>query len=347
MTANQGSVRFVGFGESPPVPEEMVSNDAVLAILERHGVDTKGKSGDDTEKLVGIRTRWWSKKSATEHAVAAARRAADDAVRRTGGRFSSDRLELVHSGGSSPDNVFPACACEVQGALGVPGNRAEARDVSLACTSWVDALLLAESRMRRKRFRFGMVATGECVGSRMNAPTSLSFTLWGDGGGAVVLEHDPEGDPRYGLIADFAGSDGQYADWTKSVKLGMHPDHAAFEYPDCSMLDHGRDIHRYAIREVSAAVRDLLRREALEGEPIWFLPHNANASMVLRMADGLGVPAERVLTRIRERGNTSSASIPLTLAMHAEGGTFRRDDVLVMAGFGGGMATSVAVYRWP
>ncbi|HEX6853642.1 MAG TPA: 3-oxoacyl-[acyl-carrier-protein] synthase III C-terminal domain-containing protein [Candidatus Polarisedimenticolaceae bacterium] len=345
--SRKGSVRFVGFGEAPPEPSEMVGNERVLEILRSRGVDTKGKSGEDTEKLVGIRTRWWSRHSSTELATIAARRAVDDAAARTGGAFAVDRLDLVHSGGSSPDNVFPACACEVQGALGVPANRAEARDVSLACTSWLDALVLADARMRHKGFRYGLVTTGESVGSRMNAPTSLSFTLWGDAGAAVVLEHDPEGDPSFGLIADASHADGEHADWTKSIGLGLHPSHAAWDHPDCSMLDHGRDIHKYAIREVSSAITRLIARERLNGEPFWLVPHNANLGLVTRIGELAGVPEDRVLTRVRDRGNTSSASVGINLVEHARSGTFRPGDLLVLAAFGGGMAMTLAAYRWP
>lgn len=348
-----GSLHIVGTGESPLEPSELVDNEEVLAILRRHGVDTRGKNGDDTESLIGIRTRWWSKQGATEHALAAARAAVDDARRRTNGEFRSEELRLVHSGGSSPDNVFPACACEVQGALGIPPDDCEARDVSLACASWLDALVLAAARMQAKQMRWGLVTVGECIGSRLNAPTSLSHCLWGDGGGAVVLEHDPEGDPAYGVVADRAVSDGQYAHWTRSLKFGTHPDHEHFEQADASMLEHGRDIHRYAIRTVSAVVAEMMeeyeaaRGRPADGETTYLLPHNSNLGMVRQIGKRLGIPGRRVLTRIRERGNTSSASIPITLAHHAARGTFRRGDLLILAAFGGGMAIDVVFYRWP
>ena len=156
-----GSLHIVGTGESPLVPSELVDNDAVLAILNRNGVDTRGKNGDDTESLIGIRTRWWSKMGATKHALDAAREAIADAQRRTGDTFRTEDLNLVHSGGSSPDNLFPACACEVQGALGIPPDHCEARDISLACASWLDALVLAAARMQAKRMRWGLVTVGE------------------------------------------------------------------------------------------------------------------------------------------------------------------------------------------
>lgn len=342
-----GSLRFIGFGESTPPPDELVPNDTVLQELAARGGDTRGKTGEDTERLVGIRTRWWSHRSSTEHALEAARNAVADARNRTGRTFDPARLRLVHSGGSSPEHVFPACACQVQGALGIPPEDCEARDISLACTSWIDALLLAASRMRDKAFRYGLVAMGESIGTRLNAPTTLSFCLWGDGGGAVVLEHDPEGDPKYGLVADAAISDGQYADWTRSIGLGTHPEHALTNFYDASMGEHGKDIHRYAIRNVSTAIERLLGEVSLNGERVFLVPHNANLGMVRQIGKRIGIEEENVLTRIAERGNTSSASIPITLAHYAARDTFRRGDLLVLAGFGGGMSIGVAVYRWP
>jgi 3-oxoacyl-[acyl-carrier-protein] synthase III len=340
------SVRIVGLGESTPVPAEMVGNDEVIAGLAARGVDTRGKTGADTEALVGIRTRWWSRMGATEHALAAARAAVADAERRTGGAFRVENLQLVHAGGSSPDFLFPACACEVQGALGIPPDDCEGRDISLACASWLDAVVLAASRLRDKGLRWGLVTAGECVGSRLNAPTSLSHLLWGDGGGAAVLEYDPDGDPRFGILADKAISDGQFAHWTRSLKLGTHPDHAQYAFPDASMLDHGKDIHRYAIRTVSAAIADLLAREGLTSEGAWLVPHNANLGLVQQIGRRLEIPEDRVLTVIAERGNTSSASVAITLTAEAAKGTFRDGDLLILTAFGGGMAVDVVLYRW-
>ena len=340
-----GSLRILGIGESPPEPAEMVSSEQVMALLAARGVDTKGKTGADTEKLVGIASRWWSKLTSTEHALRASRQAIADAETRSGGAFTVEQIQLVHSGGSSPDNLFPACACELQGALGIPPEDCEARDISLACASWLDALMLAGSRMMQKGQRYGLVAVGESIGSRLNPLTSLSCCLWGDGGGAVVLEYDPNGDPKVGVLADKAISDGQYAAWTLSKKLGTHPHHEQFEFPEASMLDHGKDIHRYAIRKVPAVVEELLAQTNLKTDRAYLLPHNANLGMVQQIGKRLGIPEERVLTAVVERGNTSSASIPITLAR--EVATFQSGDLLIFAAFGGGMAIDVMLYRWP
>ena len=162
-----------------------------------------------------------------------------------------------------------------------------------------------------------------------------------------MLEYNPQGDPRSGFVADKAISDGQLAGWTRSLKIGTHPDHAGYPYPDASMLDKGRDIHRYCIREVPKAIESLMAEHGISGAPDFLVPHNSNLGMVCQIGKRLGIPQERILTRIAERGNTSSASIPITLAHFAARGTFKSGDLLALTAFGGGMAIDVALYRWP
>ena len=69
--------------------------------------------------------------------------------------------------------------------------------------------------------------------------------------------------------------------------------------------------------------------------------------MVRQIGKRIGVESDNVLTRIVERGNTSSASIPITLAHFAARDTFQSGDLLVLAAFGGGMAIDLVLYRWP
>lgn len=339
------NVRMIGLGESFPDPKEMINNDEVLERLRQHGVDTKGKTGKDTEDLIGIATRWHSTLTSSEHAIRAAKEACKDAAVKTNGVFDPSKLELIHSGGSSPDWVFPACACEIHGALGIPTGNCEARDISLACSSFVDALILAASRIRDKKMRYGLVSVGEAIGTRLNAPTSLNHCLWGDGGGAVVLEMDPEGDPNKGIIADKAIADGQYEHWTRSRGLGLHPENNPL-HRDSSMESHEKDIHRYGVSAVSKVLENFLDEVGIEGEYPYLLPHNANLKMVLAIGNRIGLRPDRILTRIAERGNTSSASIPITLAHYARMGKFKEGDLLILLAFGGGMAIDIALICW-
>lgn len=344
----QGSVRIIGWGESPPIPGELVGNDEVLRNLTTAGVDIRGKTGADTEELTGIKSRWLSKLTSTEHANRALLNAIRVAALRTSFAFNGTQLELLYGGGSSTDFLYPASGCENHG-LVLPQKRIEALDISLACTSFVAAVCLAKSRMREKGYRYGAVAVGEQIGERSNAKTSLNNCLWGTGGGAVILEYDPEGDPDYGILDDEIISDGKYADWTRSRKMGYHPIHAQYDEVDASMEGHEKDIHRYGLREVPLALQVLLSRNEHQldpGCPPWLISHNANWKMQLGIGERLGIPERKVLSCIADRGNTSSASVPITLARYADLGYFKPDDLLLIAGFGGGISMGLILYRW-
>jgi len=221
----------------------------------------------------------------------------------------------------------------------------EAFDVSLACSSGIAGLNLAGSRMRDKGFRYGLVAVGESIGTRSNAPTSLNYTLWGNAGGAFVIRFGLEGDPRAGLFADTLVSDGQYADWTKSVGIGAHPANRC-QAPNASMEGHEKDIHRYGSRIVPCVIQRFLDENGVAEQP-YLLAHNSNLKMMIGIGKQLGLPEERVLSRITQQGNTSSASILTSLDHYVREDHFKKGDVLIFAAFGGGMSMALSLYRWP
>jgi len=207
--------------------------------------------------------------------------------------------------------------------------------------------------MQEQEYQFGIVVAGETIGSRMNAYQDINASIWGDGAGAVVLWNDHHSQ-SFGYIGGQTFSDGRYADWTSSVGLGTHLTHRN-QSLNASMEGHASDIHGYCIKQVPQAIRKTFRAQCyteqhleitLADDRTFLLPHNANLKMVQAIGKALKISPERILTRIPERGNTSSASIPIALAYHAEQGFFHLGDTLILAGFGAGMTISVALHTW-
>ncbi len=350
----QGSIRIIGVAESPPDPSQMRDNNFVYADLQARGFDVGDKDPAHTEDKVGIRTRWWSKLTSYQHALIAARNACADADKRTDGQFQRENIRYIGSGGSSSDYLFPACAADMQDKLDIPNRVCEVRDSGgLGCSAWVDALIVAASRMRLKNFRYGLVTGGECVGSSMNAPDSMSYTLWGDGGAAVVLEYDPDGDPHYGILDDVnlcdAGVDERNPngvhkiDWTRSRKQGLHPCHAQYQYSDASMEGHGKDIQRWGKTYGAQALDEFIGDEP---QLPWFIGHSSNLTLVREMGKKAGIPEDRILCCTRDRGNPSSVSVPIELAIRVEDGTIKPGDLVYLYAFGTGMVIAGAKLRW-
>jgi 3-oxoacyl-[acyl-carrier-protein] synthase-3 len=109
----------------------------------------------------------------------------------------------------------------------------------------------------------------------------------------------------------------------------------------------GREVFRRAVRAVTLSVERTLARAGCGPEDVTlFVPHQANARIVDSVVPRLGISAERTLRTIDRFGNTSAASIPLSLAEVADTGALGPGDLVLMCGFGAGLSVGTALWRW-
>jgi 3-oxoacyl-[acyl-carrier-protein] synthase-3 len=109
----------------------------------------------------------------------------------------------------------------------------------------------------------------------------------------------------------------------------------------------GQEVFRRAVRAVVSSANDTLAGAGLTADDVdLFVPHQANARIISMAADRLGIPAERTVVNVDRYGNTSAASVPLALAEAADDGRLADGDVVLLSGFGAGMAWATALLRW-
>lgn len=364
------SIQIGGWGDVPTEEQFKVYNQAVLekirdtieqelgvnpsqdAELRRQLEKVKAKTPEQWAKTTGIISRqWYPERSSTDLAIMAAERAVAVA-RRDDPFFHPRNIKLVISGGSSPDYVFPACACRIQDALGISDGTTEPLDVSLACCSGTQALITAIRAMVDDSFDqepidYALVSTGEAIGSRANCLLHEHGLLWGDGGGAVVLKrvHD---DPGYGFLHFRSRSYGSLAGTTKSRGLGTALDNQGFGYIDASMEGRHFEIYEWTQREIPAALDDYVNATKLTvTDRTILLGHNGSVKILWGIGKKLGIDRENILHRLPDRGNQSSASVLSTLSFFADQNRFQRGDTLLFVTFGGGLAYNILTYRWP
>jgi 3-oxoacyl-[acyl-carrier-protein] synthase-3 len=109
----------------------------------------------------------------------------------------------------------------------------------------------------------------------------------------------------------------------------------------------GNEVFKVAVRSMSEISRDVLCEAALKTEDVdLFIPHQANQRITDAVANMLNVDSARVFSNIAQHGNTSSASIPIGLDECVESGRIKKDDVILLAAFGGGFTWGALVMRW-
>lgn len=305
----------------------------------------------ELERRVATTDEWIRTRTGIrERRIAAADQATSDLAAEAGRRalascgLPASRLELIVLATATGDSPVPASACHVQRILGA--HAATAFDVSAGCTGFVVALMTAHGLLAAGPFSSALVIGAEVLSSITDYQAREMCVLLGDGAGAMVLDAGGTG-PR--LIDHESGSDGRLADLIQ-VRAGgsrLPTSHDTVERREHFLEMRGREVFRFAVREVPALVRRILERNALQPSDVaLFVPHQANLRILEALAEELGVDMSRFAVNVDRLGNTSSASIPMALEEAGRSGRLRSGDNVLLVAFGAGMCWGASLLQW-
>ena len=254
-------------------------------------------------------------------------------------------VEMIIVGTVTPDMMFPATACLVQDKIGAKG--AWGFDVSAGCSGFVFALQagvkMIESGAHKK-----VLVCGADANTRMTDYTDrTTCVLFGDGGGAVLLEPCEEGE--IGFIDYVHEIDGSGAE-VLNLKGGGSLNPSSHETVDKKMhyiYQDGQQVYKFAVRKMLEATTKVLARNGVTGADLGcFIPHQANMRIITATSDRLGMPRDRVIINIEKYGNTSAGTIPLAIETAVEEGKLNKGDLVLMAAVGAGFSVGAVLLRW-
>lgn len=303
-------MRILGWGTA--LPDKVVTN----ADLEKT-LDTSDKW---IVERTGIRERHIGDSTAA-NAIAAGRAALENA------RVDPATVDLMILATTTPDQTVPATSAQVHYELGLGGG---ALDVNAACSGFVYSLVMANGMLGTGAKRV-LVIGAESLSRITDWNDRNTAVLFGDGGGALVLEAVPD---EGQLLSFDLGLDG-------SAREILQADLGGYIEMD------GREVFKRAVRVVvDSAQRTLEQAKVRPDELKLLVPHQANIRIIQAACDRLGIDRERAALVLDRTGNTSSASIPLALVDAIDRGRLEPDDLVLLTGFGAGMTWGSALLRW-
>jgi 3-oxoacyl-[acyl-carrier-protein] synthase-3 len=334
MTPSSFPSRVVIRATGACLPKREVTSEALGARL--------GISAAEVERRTGIRARRWAEDGQTTATLAAA--AGRQALERAGvGPGDVDRV-LVST--TSPDMAFPATACLVQEALGL--THAAGMDVFASCSGFLAALSMARAAILSGDARRVLVVCADVKSRFLDLDDPATAILFGDGAGAALVEGAPgDGPGRVGAVR--LHTDGARWRWVHLPGGGSRRP-LSQETLDANLhtlkMD-GIPLFRTAVTRLSEVVNEVLGDEGIgRGDVACYVFHQANLRILEAVGKRLGLPPERVATTLRECGNTSSASLPITLDRAVQTGRIAPGDNVLLATFGGGVTWGACRVVW-
>lgn len=322
-------VRVLGTGSY--VPDAVVDNQHLHA---RFGFDS-----DWIVKRTGILERRHAlpHQATSDLCVEAAERCIENA------QVDPKDIDLLLLATFTPDMSFPSTACIVQDKLGL---NCPAVDMQAACAGFMYALVTGAAYVASGASDLALIIGGDCNSRILNPHDIKTYPLFGDGAGAVLLTR---GRPDQGIMSYSMGADGSGGDLLSRPACGsrLPPTAELLDKGLHYMYMDGRAVFRWAVAILCDTIQDVLRHARLSPEDVsLYIPHQANIRIINASIDVLGVPRERVFNNLDRYGNTSAGSIPLALDEAIQEHRIKRDDLVMLSGFGAGLTWGTALLKW-
>ncbi|WP_096155151.1 beta-ketoacyl-ACP synthase III [Bacillus sp. FJAT-45066] len=288
----------------------------------------------DMEKIVDTSDEWIRTRTGIEErrlaednidtsdmAYFAAQKALEDAG------VTAEDLDMIIVATVTPDRPFPSVACMIQERLGA--KKACAYDLSAACAGFMYGIINGKQFIENGDYKNVLVVGVEKLSKITDWNDRNTAVLFGDGAGAVVL----------GPVSENKG--------ILSFELGADGTGAKHLFQDEYIIMNGREVFKFAVRQMGESAVNVIEKAGLSKEDVDFLvPHQANIRIMEAARERLELPIEKMSMTINKYGNTSAASIPISIVEEVENGRIKDGDVVVMVGFGGGLTWGAIAIRW-
>ena len=253
-----------------------------------------------------------------------------------------EEVELLICATITGDRIFPDTANTITDKVGA--KNAYGFDINAACSGFLFALTTATKFIESGTHKKVIVVGLDVMSSIIDYTDRSTCIIFGDGGGAVMLEprEDGTGVTDSILKADGAGREFLHMKGGGSLKPHTPETLAA---GDQYVYQEGRPVFKAAVRGMSDTIKGVMERNNLTNDSIdWLVPHQANIRIITSVANQLDFPMEKVMLNIQKYGNTTAGTLPLCLWNYEK--QLKKGDKLILTAFGGGFTWGATYLVW-
>ncbi|HQK99089.1 MAG TPA: beta-ketoacyl-ACP synthase III, partial [Bacteroidia bacterium] len=251
-------------------------------------------------------------------------------------------IDLLICATTTPDMQFPATANIISDKVGA--KNAWSYDINAACSGFIFALSTASKFIETGAYKKVVVVGADKMSSIIDYTDRATCVIFGDGGGAVLLEANDEGNGIMDSILRVDGSGRVHLHQKAggSVKPATAETVAAKEH---YVYQEGQTVFKFAVTNMADVSAEIMERNNLTGDDVsWLIPHQANKRIIDATARRMGLSDDKVTLNIERYGNTTNGTIPLCLWEWES--KFKKGDNIIIAAFGGGFTWGAIWIKW-
>jgi len=251
--------------------------------------------------------------------------------------WKADEVDLLINVTQSPDYILPATSCVLQGRLNLRTDTM-CFDVNLGCSGFVYGLQMIHQFLSFGPYKKALLFCGDKSSLMLRKENKASYFLFGDAGAITAVEkvNNPfssffelyTNGKKYESILIKEGATRSAAN---QVKYNTEQTYGIY-----NLILNGADVFSFSTGEVAKSIDHFINELNINKQASSFIFHQANKLILETMRKKLGVSEENFYYSLEQFGNTSSASIPLTLVVNKDKLKYKQS--VLLSGFGVGLS---------
>ncbi len=313
------------------VPDFVMTNDELAKIVDTNDEWITSRTGIKERRILNV-----PGKATSDMMVFAV----EELLKKRG--ITALDIDLVIVGTITGDLIFPSTAniiCDKIGAKNAWGY-----DLAAACSGFIFALATGSQFIETGKYKKVVVIGVDKMSAILNYEDRATCVIFGDGGGAVLLEpsEDENGIQDFILKSDGAGRNFLYQEGGGSLNP---PTHETIDKKMHYVHQEGQTVFKHAVVNMAEVSAEIMAKNNLTGNDVaWLLPHQANKRICEATANRMGLGLDKMLMNIERYGNTTAGTIPLLLWDYEK--LFKKGDNLIISAFGGGFTWGSIYIKW-
>lgn len=315
------------------VPTRKLTNKDLEQIMETDDEWIVSRTGIKERRILG-------KDKGTSYMAA---RAAKKVLKQT--NTAADELDLIIVATSTPDMLMPPTAAFVQSKLNAAN--CWGFDINAACSGFVYALATGSKFIETGKHKKVMVIGADKMSSILNYEDRNTCILFGDGGGAVLLE--PSDEDNLGVVDFIFHMDGSGIKYLNVPAGGslMPASHETVDKKKHCIYQAGKKIFKYAVTEMADISIEIMKKNKLKNKDIKLLiPHQANRRIIDAISKKIEFRDDQVIINIEKYGNTTAGTIPIAMSEAYQKGMMSKGDWIIISTFGAGFTSGSLLLKW-
>lgn len=243
--------------------------------------------------------------------------------------WNKDEIEILIFVSQTPDYTIPGSSMQLQHALGLPSS-CLTLDINMGCSGYVYGLSVIASMMSTSSLKKGLLLVGDTITQMLSPEDKSTVPIFSDAGSATALEVGSNtSNMLFNLQSNGAGYDSIIKEHNGFLKM------------------KGLDVFNFGLKEVVPNLKNLFSHFNVDANDVdFYIFHQANLLLNEAIRRKLKIEADKVPYSLQEYGNTSSATIPLTIVSQLQKEISTKDLTLAMSGFGVGLSWGSSIIQF-